>query len=133
VRLAASFPIDGAKNVVVHQWIVLRFGTPMDVATISGNTVVLSDGNPVAARVIPVEHGMLAFINPLEELKPETTYTLTIAGAHDTNGFPLQSTEIHFTTTAATNTTGAKGLPKAPAQPMVPHYGPFLSSEYAAR
>jgi hypothetical protein len=26
-----------------------------------------------------------------------------------------------------------KGLPKAPAQPMVPHYGPFLSSEYAAR
>jgi RHS repeat-associated protein len=82
--LAASIPRDSATKVSLDSIVTLRFSTPRNVASINSDTVKLSEnGLQVPAKVIPAEHGRLAFVIPLEPLHNGTTYTVVLEAPKD--------------------------------------------------
>jgi len=96
--LAASLPRDGATEVSVESFVSLRFSKPLRLETISTQSVKLvGPEGTIAIKVVPAEHGRLAFITPSGSLLSGSTYTLTIAGATD-GTHELVSTSVTFTT-----------------------------------
>ncbi len=109
-RLEASFPDDGAEDVTVDVILALRFSKPLQVETVNTSTVVLTDlDETIAAKVIPAEGGMLAFVTPKASLKPGTTYTLTLAGPTDQFRASLRETVVTFQTVGEAE-SGAGGI-----------------------
>ncbi|MBI4909093.1 MAG: Ig-like domain-containing protein, partial [Acidobacteria bacterium] len=115
LRLEGSLPESGSQNVVLEGWVGLRFSRPVDVTSANPATITLRNGGPVAARVVAVEGGMLAFLTPLDELAAGIQYFVTLSGVRDTNGLPLEPVEVSFTTAAQAR----PGQPPLP-QPRVP-------------
>ncbi|PYX74081.1 MAG: hypothetical protein DMG78_07470, partial [Acidobacteria bacterium] len=106
-RVAESIPHDGATEVPVDALIALRFSRPLKVQTVSISTVVLSSSQgTVAAKVVPAEGGMLAFVSPEEVLSPGTAYTLSFEGLADNSGQALTDPQILFTTAGTANDNG---------------------------
>jgi RHS repeat-associated protein len=105
----ASHPSDGATDVSLTPLIGIRFSKPLAIQSITAGTVSLgTNGTSVAAKVIPAEGGMLAFVTPAEALTASTSYTLALGGAKDTSGDEIDSVSITFTTVAdsAANAVG---------------------------
>jgi RHS repeat-associated protein len=99
VQLEASLPRDGATDVQVDSVIALRFSTPLRVETVNAETITLTGPQGVvAAKVIPAEGGMLAFITPKATLFPDTTYSLSLSGSSDANSHTIASSSFTFTT-----------------------------------
>lgn len=102
--LADAFPQDGAAEVAPEATLALRFSEPMRVETVHTGSVVLSDSDgTIAARVIPAENGMLAFITPQRPLQLGTVYTITISGATDRAGLEITKATLRFTVGEATS------------------------------
>jgi len=97
--VAASLPADGATDVPVDTRIAVRFSKSLRVESLNTETVRLtsSDGSIVAAKVVPVENGRLAFVTARESLLPGTSYTVTLTNATDGTS-ALTPTTISFTT-----------------------------------
>jgi len=98
--LVASIPVSGSVDVPIDAVISLRFSKPLRIETINANTVTLSGPQGIeAAKVVPAEGGMLAFITPEADLLPGATYSLTVNGAQDREGLLLPVSGIRFSTT----------------------------------
>jgi RHS repeat-associated protein len=95
----ASLPADGATDVPLNALIAVRFSKALAVQSVTADTVSLSaNGVAVAAKVVPSEGGMLAFISPTASLASGTTYTLSVNGAKDPSGNQIDLSNISFTT-----------------------------------
>jgi RHS repeat-associated protein len=83
-RVAASRPQADDKDVAVDATLMVRFGSRLDVATLSSATVTLIGPNgSTPIKVVPTEQGVLVFITPAQQLLPASGYTLFIKGAQD--------------------------------------------------
>jgi len=99
--ISATSPSAGATQVPADQSLMVHFAQPMQVATLNDRTVTLiGPHGPVPVRVVPLELGTLLFVTPLEELLPDSAYTLFIAGAMDMRSQSLPFTAIPFGTPA---------------------------------
>ncbi len=130
-QLEASLPPDGATGVPLDAPIALRFSKPLRVDTLTPITVLLSGPQGVEpARVVPAEGGRLAFVTPVTALQPETSYTLTLNGPSDGDGFLLPFAALRFTTglAARSSQTGAASSMPAGATATSPIAGPLIGS-----
>ena len=109
--LEQSLPDNGATDVPVDALIASRFSKPLKLETVNTSTVTLSGSEgTVAAKVIPAEGGMLAFVLPQAALQSGSIYTLSLARPTDSVGQAFPDTSIVFTTAgSATGTTGSDG------------------------
>jgi RHS repeat-associated protein len=99
LEVAASLPADGSVDVPLDSLIAVRFSRPLRVETVNSDTVTLSGPNGIEQiKVVPAEAGMLAFITPKVALLPGTTYTVTLNGPSDGEGFLLPVSSFSFTT-----------------------------------
>jgi len=99
LELAASLPSDGSVDVSLDTLIAVRFSRPMRVETVNSHTVILNGPNGIEQiKVVPAEGGMLGFITPLAALLPNSTYTVTLNGPVDKDGFFLPVSSFSFTT-----------------------------------
>ena len=97
-QVTASIPANGATDAAVDALIAIRFSTPMRVESVNSDTVFISGLNRIeAAEIVPAENGMLAFITPDSSLATGTTYTVTLNGPVDRNGFLLPVASFSFT------------------------------------
>lgn len=97
--LAASLPENGAADVPVDSLVALRFSSPVKAETLNSETLTITGPQgAVAAKLVPAEGGMLAFLTPREKLQPGTNYTLQLFGPVGENDLPLSSSAISFTT-----------------------------------
>ena len=98
-EMRASSPLDGAQNVQLDTLISIRFSRPVQMASISPATVTLEGPNGIiSAKTIAAEAGMLAFLTPVSELAPATSYTVKIAGAVDIGNQSVAYAEFSFST-----------------------------------
>lgn len=99
LRLQASLPKDGAVDVPIGSLIALRFSHPLDVETVNADTLTLTgpEGG-VAAKVMPAEGGLLAFITPQTPLLAGAAYTLSLNRPTDRSGLSLPVTAVSFMT-----------------------------------
>lgn len=97
--IVESLPESDARSVGVAPWIAVRFDRPMNVITLTTRTVTLfgPDG-VVKAKVTAAENGRLLFAKPLQELRPDASYTLFIHGLKDLKGAELPFTATGFRT-----------------------------------
>jgi RHS repeat-associated protein len=106
----ASLPSDGATNIPVNPLVAVRFSKPLAVQSVNATTVTLSQsGNAIAAKVVPVEGGILAFLTPAAALNTETSYTLEVVGAQDPSGNQIQPATVVFTTGGSSGTGAILG------------------------
>lgn len=97
--LIASLPENGTVDVPVDGPVALRFSAPVKAETLNGETLTITGPQGVtAAKIVPAEGGMLAFLTPREKLQPGTNYTLQLFGPVGENELPLSSSAISFTT-----------------------------------
>lgn len=68
----STIPTAGAVNVPLNQIITITFNDEMDPATITAESILLSDGAPVAGTVS--YSGFTATFTPAEPLEDNTTY-----------------------------------------------------------
>lgn len=94
-------PEDGATDVSISSNITITFSEPIDLNTVTDNTVKLNTpafSNNIQATV--TISGNLMTINPTEDLEPDSEYTLTLTiGLADAEGNNLAS---DFTSTFTT-------------------------------
>jgi RHS repeat-associated protein len=115
VALAGSLPAATTQNVDPDTRLALRFNQPLKMAEVNGSSVTLmGPGGLTPVRVQPAEGGRLAFVAPLQELFPDSKYTLLVSGVRGANGKPLLLTAIDFRTAAI---AAATPLAKASATP----------------
>lgn len=103
LRVEASFPQDGARDIPVDVILSLRFSRSLNLATVNPSTILLKNSTSVTATVVGAEGGMLAFITPVGTLEAGVTYTLTLRGLADKSGQMLPETIITFTTAGVAN------------------------------
>ena len=71
--VVSTIPVAGALNVPLNQIITITFNDEMDAATITAESILLSDGAPVLGTV--TYSGLTATFTPSEPLTDNTTYT----------------------------------------------------------
>ncbi|HEX3091820.1 MAG TPA: kelch repeat-containing protein, partial [Candidatus Angelobacter sp.] len=92
-------PEDGAVDVPLTALLSMRFSRPVQMQSVSVQTVVLSGPfGIVDARVVSAEGGMLGFVTPNAPLLPGTTYTLRLSGVVDAANAGVAFTQFTFTT-----------------------------------
>src|SRR5947207_2588332 len=113
-ELAASLPENGAGDVPTTALLGLRFSKPLQVETVTADTVVLSGPSGVVpATMVAAEGGWLVFVTPTARLLPGATYTVTLNGLSDEIGLPLASTSIGFTTAGTASKGVGGGAPQS--------------------
>jgi RHS repeat-associated protein len=100
VETLATSPEDGATGVALDALISMRFSRPIAIQSINSQTVTLrGPEGTVSAKVSGAEAGMLAFIIPISNLLPGTSYTVAFSGGADEGGSSGGFTRFTFTTT----------------------------------
>lgn len=104
--VAEAHPSDRASEVPIDAGVTLRLSHGILRATVTGQTVVLSDPQgPVASHVVVAEDGRLLFVWPLNPLLPGTTYRVSVSGVTDGSGLHVATAPLTFTTARAEATT----------------------------
>jgi RHS repeat-associated protein len=94
-------PASGSNDFAVSDPLVVRFDQRMDVTSLNDQTVTLIGPNgATAAKVRPVDNGLLLFVTPAQDLMPAANYTLFLSGTTHASGRPLAFTALGFTTMA---------------------------------
>lgn len=94
-----SRPAANDPSTPIDQALIVRFNQRMAVATLNAHSITLiGPHGAVPIKAVPVEYGMLLFITALQDLLPNSRYTLFISGAFDQNGQALPFTAIGFST-----------------------------------
>lgn len=103
----STSPASGASNVPVNGGIRVTFSEPMDPASLTAASLLLSDGNGNAVAGTVNSAAATAMFQPASDLSGFSTYTATITtGARDTAGNRLvTSRSWSFTTGAVPDTT----------------------------
>jgi len=98
-RLVAALPADGSGDVPNDVVIALRFSKPLQAATVNATTIMLSGPKGLEpALVVPAEGGRLVFVTPERALASGASYTLSLNGPSDAEGFLLAAGAVSFTT-----------------------------------
>ncbi|HLC42259.1 MAG TPA: RHS repeat-associated core domain-containing protein [Methylomirabilota bacterium] len=98
-QVSASVPAAGDRDVPSDAVIALRFSKPLQVETLTQQTVTLTGPAGLeSVSVVAAEGGRLLFVTPRASLLPGSSYTLRVNGSIDTNGLSLPLTEISFST-----------------------------------
>ncbi len=98
--LEGTVPRPDAAGVASDAVVGLRFSRPLDVQSITADTVTLTGPEgTVAARVVPAEGGMLVFMSPGAPLRPGASYQVGVHGVRDADGLPAVPTAFGFSTT----------------------------------
>jgi RHS repeat-associated protein len=114
--LAASYPTAGEQDFPAGGMVMLRFSVPMDVRTISTDTVtLLGPGGGVPVRVVAAEGGRLAFVTPAADLFTGSHYTLFVQRAKSASHRSLPFTAIDFSTASVQPVAPGAGAGKTPA------------------
>jgi Bacterial Ig-like domain len=93
--IVASTPADGAVDVPLNVQIAIRFATPMDVTTLTGQTVFLLGPEGLEApAVVAAEAGRLVFVTPSRLLQPGTRYTVSLSGAAARGGDGVGGSDV---------------------------------------
>lgn len=123
-RLEAALPADGSVDIPIDVVIALRFSKPLNPATITSTTVMLSGPRGLEeATVVSAEGGRLAFITPDTPLVPGAAYTLSLNGPNDPAGFLLPGTAVRFSTAAdPTAAPGSSSMSSAEGGPDHDHH-----------
>jgi hypothetical protein len=98
--VTSTDPEDGAKDVPVDTWIIIRFNTSMDKSSVVDGLEI----KPALVYNYRTEwdkDGMELTIKPIAALVNSRNYTITIEGAVDASGNPLPDTKINFKTERA--------------------------------
>jgi hypothetical protein len=74
---------------------------------------LIGPAGATAIRVQPAEGGRLLFATPAQELMPDASYTLLVAGAAARNGHPLPLTAIDFHTRSLPAPDAVRATPSA--------------------
>ncbi len=118
----SSQPAQGSAGMPPGATLMVHFSHRMQAATLGAHTVTLTGPEgAVPVKVVPVEHGMLLFVTPLQHLQHASHHTLHIRGAMSVAGRALPSSAISF----ETEQRGAQRQPdpvlaKEPKAPVKP-------------
>lgn len=94
-----SLPAANDMAAPVDQALIVRFKQRMAVATLNPVSVTLiGPHGAVPIKTVPLEHGLLLFVTPQQDLLPDSPYTLFISGASDQFEQALPFTAIGFST-----------------------------------
>lgn len=100
-QIVRTHPERDSSGVPVSEKIVVEFNKRMDVSSFNDESVTLLGPRGVTpVRPVSVERGVLLFVAPVQELLPDSSYTLFIEGATDERGLALPFTAIGFKTQA---------------------------------
>jgi hypothetical protein len=99
--VTSTDPEDGAKEVSVDTWIVIRFNTSMDKSSVVDNLEIKPSLEPYRFRTEWNKDSTELTIKPNAALVYDRNYTITIEGAMDSLGDPLPDTKINFKTESA--------------------------------
>lgn len=101
-QLTGALPPDQSTGVAVDAILALRFSGPLDVTTVTPDTITLAGpAGRAVVQVVPVEGGRLAFLTPPAALTPGTTYVVTLNGPRAATGEALPFTTVAFTAASA--------------------------------
>jgi hypothetical protein len=102
----ATYPADGADNVVINTLVAARFSEAIDTATVTDNSFFLNDGvDNVAGTIGFSTDNTVATFTSAAFLDNGVTYTATISTAvMDLAGNALDNNVVWSFTTAADNT-----------------------------
>lgn len=111
-QVAATIPEDGDQNISSSALIAVRFSEPVRVQTVTISSVILTTPHgALAAKIVPAENGMLAFVTPTEELQAGATYTVSTSGVTDSSNQSLPDASFSFTVAGASQpNTGETGI-----------------------
>jgi len=113
--IMATRPEANDPSAPVDRPIVIRFNQPMAVSSLNGSTVTLiGPHGAVPVKVLPVEQGMLAFVQPSIDLLPDSRYNLFLDGVKSWTGKALTFSSFGFTT-ARLNGSSNNGEPNTPS------------------
>ncbi|MBA3241725.1 MAG: Ig-like domain-containing protein [Acidobacteria bacterium] len=127
-----SSPQDGATNIPGGVVIALRFSKRLRVESVNAENVRLeSTHGPTAAKVVPAEAGILAFVTPLEPLRPGTLYTLSLENSSDLSNQKIVPATVSFTTAPGMEEGGTRG-PAADGEEWTPSPGD-LRGDWSSR
>jgi hypothetical protein len=100
-QVISTDPVNNATAVVVNKIITATFSEPMNAATISGTTFLLSQGTLLIAGNVTY-NGNTASLDPNVDLAQNTVYTCTITtGAKNPAGTSISNNFIWSFTTGA--------------------------------
>jgi RHS repeat-associated protein len=99
--VVASLPPNDASDVPVNARVALRFDQPLDVRSISPQTISLdASAGIVASAIVAAEEGRLVFITPSRPLSEATDYAVTIRGVRTASGREIAARRLTFRTAA---------------------------------
>lgn len=102
--IVSQVPSNGAVNVVLNQKIVIRFNEALSAASVTNASIFIAGGVPATVSLDAT--GKIIIMTPLDDLAPNTPYTVNITNAvEDVAGNPAQATSFVFTTGATTDST----------------------------
>lgn len=106
-RVVLSSPEDGESGVRLGATLVVRFSRPVRPQTVGTGTVELKAGeNPVRAKVVSAEGGLLLFVTPFKPLARGTEYRCQLDGVAD-EAMSITPIEIRFTTEGSAIAVGS--------------------------
>lgn len=101
---------DPTDEIGVDSILTLRFSKPLDVTTLTAETVTLfGPTGATGAHITGAEAGLLLFVAPEQALTPGAYYTLFVNGARDTAALSLPFTSVRFHTQIVRATNGPPG------------------------
>ena len=105
-EMRASSPQDGAQNVDLDALIAVRFSRPVQMPSVSGDTLILEGPDGIVdATTVAAEGGMLAFVTPSTFLVPGTDYTVKLSGIVDATNQNVAYADFYFSTSGTAPTS----------------------------
>jgi RHS repeat-associated protein len=102
-----SIPADGALSVELNRWVGVLFSRSLNVLSASPDSIVLlGPEGAVPVQILVAENGLLLFARPLQELVPNSEYSLVLSGLSTTSGEAVVPSAITFYTRAIPTVNG---------------------------
>jgi len=97
-RIIESDPEDGATDVSVDKWIIIRFNTTMDTESVEDSLKISPSLDPYGYRIEWSNNDREIIIKPNTALVTDEEYTVEFPGAKDTDGNLLENPSVKFKT-----------------------------------
>ncbi len=101
-----SDPDDGATKVDIEKWIIVRFNATMDTESVEKNLKISPDLDPYGYRLEWADDDTELIIKPNSAFKYSEEYTISFAGAEDTQGNSVSPSSFSFKTEASPGVLG---------------------------
>ena len=98
-------PATGTSGIGVNGSVRITFSEPINLTTVSADTVVLSSGTPLATTLTIASGNRMLTVTPQLPLPPSALITVTINGVEDVAGHAAAVATSSFTTASAPDIT----------------------------